>query len=90
MEGCADHLDALRDGMNASLRDQFDTGVNQFLSRKASVLLGAKSIGIDRSDLESSVVPSSTNRTVNAPALCFTRGSIQTGLRSRPVWMDLT
>lgn len=29
----ADYLDALRDGITASLRDQFDTRVNQFLSR---------------------------------------------------------
>jgi integrase len=52
MQWYADYLDALRDGITASLRDQFDTRVNQFLSHKASVLLGTKAIGIDRSELE--------------------------------------
>lgn len=43
MQWYADYLDALRDGITASLRDQFDTRVNQFLSHKAAVLLDPQS-----------------------------------------------
>ena len=52
MQWYADYLDALRDGITASLRDQFDTRVNQFLSHKASVLLGADLVSRDLSVLE--------------------------------------
>ncbi|MNC83454.1 hypothetical protein D3C75_1374140 [compost metagenome] len=52
MQWYADYLDALKDGITASLRDQFDTRVNQFLSQKESVLLGANAVGRDRTAFE--------------------------------------
>ncbi|WDY57183.1 tyrosine-type recombinase/integrase [Pseudomonas sp. PSKL.D1] len=52
MQWYADYLDALREGMTLSLRDQFDTRVNQFLSHKASVLLGPSASSVNRCELE--------------------------------------
>jgi integrase len=52
MQWYADYLDALRVGITASLRDQFDTRVNQFLSRKSSELLGVNAVDGGISALE--------------------------------------
>ncbi|MEE4325911.1 hypothetical protein V2J59_09410 [Pseudomonas alliivorans] len=52
MQWYTDYLDALRDGITASLGDQFDTRVNQFLSRKSSELLEFNAVGGDISALE--------------------------------------
>jgi hypothetical protein len=90
MQWYADYLDALRIGLTASLRDQFDTRVNQFLSRKSSELLGSTRSVAASAPWKMSVAHSSANTPVKSPQLCLSRGSFQTGLQSRPVWMDLT
>ncbi|MNN73705.1 hypothetical protein D3C81_1898440 [compost metagenome] len=41
MQWYADYLDALKEGITANLRDQFDTRVNQFLARPSAPPLTA-------------------------------------------------
>ncbi|MBK4999557.1 integrase arm-type DNA-binding domain-containing protein [Pseudomonas sp. S31] len=52
MQWYADYLDALREGMTPDLRDQLDARVNQFLSHKATVLLGNNATSFGHNGME--------------------------------------